>query len=201
VRPAVPRPPRRRAIAPLLLATGAIVGLSAWAPAPRPRGCDPADRRCWVTLTPTDSAVVALAMSRVKAPAEFRDRGAADVCGRLLAKYDELQRSGRPWLYRGSTEVGEGPDEHTAASVRDPRSGERRVHIDGDRLNVAADANHPQRMVHVSLIADLILHEIAHMLDYPAHAGESSGVYQTSPYNYTSGGLTVTKERAERCVW
>jgi hypothetical protein len=147
--------------------------------------CPATDPDCPQPLTPSDS--IALNQSLLLVRTHFTDPVAAGICSELKGRFADALAANR--VRRGNTAIPDGNNDHGGQYY------DGIIHIDGDMLDRAASGDPTYK----ALVAEIALHEAAHMAGYSPHATDGSeimGSYTTFPYNYASRGPGVS----ESCV-
>jgi hypothetical protein len=151
--------------------------------------CDSRKDGCLLPLSGNDNALINASLGTIKPASEFKDSRVAELCGRMQTQLQTLMSQGR--IFRGADGIPDNAEHldasHDAQAWRRP-DGIYVIHVDGDVLD-RAEASGGWEPV----IADMLLHEAAHVLGY-THPGETSSPYTTEPFNHMTGGT------GESCV-
>jgi len=157
--------------------------------------CDPLLPNCYDTLATASRASLQVGLSRIRPREEFADPEVATMCHDMLAAANTFLAQGRVW--QGSPHVTDGPRPHRGASVEGP-SNVWRIHIDADQFAIANDPNNINSDIYKSILAEILLHEVAHTkrLTHP----DGPGANDVYPFNHISGGLLESGGPAQRCI-
>jgi hypothetical protein len=151
-----------------------------------PLACDPAINLCWDTLRIADKAAIDSGLARVLPVDGYPTEDQGVMCDSLLRRARWLLANGR--VFRGNAAILDGPDPHSAFAHQHPAgSGQWRVHIDGDILNIATNSGHLNQDIFVNIVATSLLHEAAHTLEM--HHANSAPPYTERPFNYVNPGM------------